>query len=230
MKSFSCVLMRKRKSKTAVLKSADRNEEYSRKKNLWTKNWKTSNAKRTIFPANKKAWKNGLQKPKPSRIARWMFWNESQNSLGNRQRNTSCNIWKTNWCMKRQWKSPSMSSSSRMTVRRKQEITFPSPLQSVHPIRFRNRQFRLCRCLTMKWKVVSSAERAETSGHWKPSPAWTWLSTTHRKPLRFPVSIRFGVKLPVSLWKNSLRTAESIRPRLKKWWKRQNEKWNSGFV
>ena len=78
------------------------NEEYSRKKNLWTKNWKTSNAKRTIFPANKKAWKNGLQKPKPSRIARWMFWNESQNSLGNRQRNTSCNIWKTNWCMKRQ--------------------------------------------------------------------------------------------------------------------------------
>ena len=54
MKSFSCVPMRKRKSKTAVLKSADRNEEYSRKKNLWTKNWKTSNAKRTIFPANKK--------------------------------------------------------------------------------------------------------------------------------------------------------------------------------
>ena len=102
MKSFSCVPMRKRKSKTAVLKSADRNEEYSRKKNLWTKNWKTSNAKRTILPANKKAWKNGLQKPKPSRIARWMFWNESQNSLGNRQRNTSCNIWKTNWCMKRQ--------------------------------------------------------------------------------------------------------------------------------
>ena len=54
------------------------------------------------FPQTKKAWKNGLQKPKPSRIARWMFWNESQNSLGNRQRNTSCNIWKTNWCMKRQ--------------------------------------------------------------------------------------------------------------------------------
>ena len=44
------------------------------------------------MPANKKAWKNGLQKPKPSRIARWMFWNESQNSLGNRQRNTSCNL------------------------------------------------------------------------------------------------------------------------------------------
>ena len=87
----------------------DRRSEVSRqerrvqqKEESLAKNWKTSNAKRTIFPANKKAWKNGLQKPKPSRIARWMFWNESQNSLGNRQRNTSCNIWKTNWCMKRQ--------------------------------------------------------------------------------------------------------------------------------
>ena len=37
-------------------------------------------------------------------------------------------------------------------MRRKQETTSPSPLQSVHPIRFRNRQFRLCRCLTMNLK------------------------------------------------------------------------------
>lgn len=149
MKSFSCVPMRKRKSKTAVLKSADRNEEYSRKKNLWTKTGKPRTQRGQSFPQTKSV-EERLAEAEAIKNSQMDVLERISEFTREQAKEYILQHLEDELVHEKAMKITQYEQQLKDDCEEKARNYISSPLQNVHPTRFRNRQFLLCRCQTMK--------------------------------------------------------------------------------